>query len=149
MLGVSEGRSDWPAWVKCPRTGQGSVAIWPELCSTGEEWGPETQAGVLRGVTVHALCLVTSHRSLLPSFPCTHGQTGERPANLALWWVNGQGDEVKWSFGELGSLSRKAANVLTKPCGLRRGDRVAVILPRIPEWWLVNVACMRTGRCQR
>ncbi|KAI4531659.1 hypothetical protein MG293_018173, partial [Ovis ammon polii] len=72
-------------------------------------------------------------------------KTGERPANPALWWVNGKGDEVKWSFGELGSLSRKAANVLTKPCGLERGDRVAVILPRIPEWWLINVACMRTG----
>nr|XP_023414581.1 acyl-coenzyme A synthetase ACSM4, mitochondrial [Loxodonta africana] len=72
-------------------------------------------------------------------------KTGERPASPALWWVNGKGDEVKWSFGELSSLSRKAANVLTKPCGLQRGDRVAVILPRIPEWWLLNVACMRTG----
>ncbi|XP_036134631.1 acyl-coenzyme A synthetase ACSM4, mitochondrial-like [Molossus molossus] len=72
-------------------------------------------------------------------------KTGERPANPALWWVNGKGGEVKWSFGELGTLSRKAATVLTEPCGLRRGDRVAVILPRIPEWWLVNVACMRTG----
>ncbi|KAF4015641.1 hypothetical protein G4228_007338 [Cervus hanglu yarkandensis] len=72
-------------------------------------------------------------------------KTGERPANPALWWVNGKGDEVKWSFGELGSLSRKAANVLTKPCRLERGDRVAVILPRIPEWWLISVACMRTG----
>ncbi|EPY86517.1 acyl-coenzyme A synthetase ACSM4, mitochondrial [Camelus ferus] len=72
-------------------------------------------------------------------------KTGERPASPALWWMNGKEDEVKWSFGELGSLSRKAANVLTKPCGLERGDRVAVILPRIPEWWLIIVACMRTG----
>ncbi|KAB1263044.1 Acyl-coenzyme A synthetase ACSM4; mitochondrial [Camelus dromedarius] len=72
-------------------------------------------------------------------------KTGERPASPALWWVNGKEDEVKWSFGELDSLSRKAANVLTKPCGLERGDRVAVILPRIPEWWLIIVACMRTG----
>lgn len=72
-------------------------------------------------------------------------KSGKRPASPALWWVNGKGDEVKWSFQELGSLSRKAANVLTQPCGLQRGDRVAVILPRIPEWWLINVACMRTG----
>ncbi|XP_016078149.1 PREDICTED: acyl-coenzyme A synthetase ACSM4, mitochondrial-like [Miniopterus natalensis] len=72
-------------------------------------------------------------------------KTGERPANPALWWVNGKGGEVKWSFGELGTLTRKAANVLTEPCGLKKGDRVAVILPQIPEWWLVNVACMRTG----
>ncbi|CAO2583028.1 Acyl-coenzyme A synthetase ACSM4, mitochondrial, partial [Lemmus lemmus] len=72
-------------------------------------------------------------------------QSGERPANPALWWVNGKGEEVKWSFQDLGSLSQKAANVLTKSCGLQRGDRVAVILPRVPEWWLINVACMRTG----
>ncbi|XP_032956953.1 acyl-coenzyme A synthetase ACSM4, mitochondrial-like [Rhinolophus ferrumequinum] len=72
-------------------------------------------------------------------------KTGERPANPALWWVNNTGDEVKWSFQELGFLSRKAANVLTKSCGLKRGDRVSVILPPIPEWWLVVVACIRTG----
>ncbi|XP_025967846.1 acyl-coenzyme A synthetase ACSM4, mitochondrial-like isoform X2 [Dromaius novaehollandiae] len=67
------------------------------------------------------------------------------PSNPALWWINGKGSEVKWSFEELGILSRKAANVLSGPCDLQRGDRVIVILPRIPEWWLLNVACMRTG----
>ncbi|XP_017668820.1 PREDICTED: acyl-coenzyme A synthetase ACSM4, mitochondrial-like isoform X3 [Lepidothrix coronata] len=67
------------------------------------------------------------------------------PSNPALWWINGKGDEIKWSFGELGFLSQKLANVLSGPCSLQRGDRVLVILPRIPEWWLLNVACMRTG----
>ncbi|NWI16764.1 ACSM4 synthetase, partial [Crypturellus soui] len=66
-------------------------------------------------------------------------------SNPALWWINGKGSEVKWSFEELGFQSRKAANVLSGPCDLQRGDRVFVILPRIPEWWLLNVACMRTG----
>ncbi|XP_053132834.1 acyl-coenzyme A synthetase ACSM4, mitochondrial-like isoform X2 [Hemicordylus capensis] len=70
---------------------------------------------------------------------------GKRPGNAAFWWVNGQSDEVKWSFEELGFFSRKAANVLSGPCGLERGDRIITILPRIPEWWLLNVACMRTG----
>ncbi|XP_001376939.3 acyl-coenzyme A synthetase ACSM5, mitochondrial isoform X1 [Monodelphis domestica] len=72
-------------------------------------------------------------------------KTGKRPPNPAFWWINGQGDEVKWSFEELGIQSRKAANVLSRVCNLRPGDRLLVILPRIPEWWLVNVACMRTG----
>lgn len=49
------------------------------------------------------------------------------------------------SFEELGSLSRKAANVLSEVCGLQRGDRVVAVLPRVPEWWLLNVACMRAG----
>lgn len=53
---------------------------------------------------------------------------------------------MKWSFEELGFLSRKVANVLTKVCGLQKGDRIIVVLPRIPEWWLVNVACMRAGQ---
>ncbi|NWH74466.1 ACSM3 synthetase, partial [Piaya cayana] len=70
---------------------------------------------------------------------------GRKSPNPALWWVDGAGEEVKWSFEELGVLSRKAANVLSDACSLQRGDRVILILPRIPEWWLMNVACMRTG----
>ncbi|XP_065540354.1 acyl-coenzyme A synthetase ACSM3, mitochondrial-like isoform X3 [Lathamus discolor] len=66
-------------------------------------------------------------------------------ANPAFWWVNDEGEEVKWSFEELGFLSRKAANILSEACGLQRGDRVIVVLPRVPEWWLLYVACMRTG----
>uniref|UniRef100_H0X1Y2 medium-chain acyl-CoA ligase n=1 Tax=Otolemur garnettii TaxID=30611 RepID=H0X1Y2_OTOGA len=70
---------------------------------------------------------------------------GHRPPNPAFWWVSGTGAEVKWSFEELGKQSRKAANVLTGACGLQPGDRMMLVLPRIPEWWLVSVACMRTG----
>uniref|UniRef100_A0A8C3W299 medium-chain acyl-CoA ligase n=1 Tax=Catagonus wagneri TaxID=51154 RepID=A0A8C3W299_9CETA len=72
-------------------------------------------------------------------------KAGKRSSNPAFWWVNGNGKEVRWSFEELGSLSRKFANILTEACALQRGDRVIVILPRIPEWWLANVACLRTG----
>jgi len=39
----------------------------------------------------------------------------------------------------------RTANVLTEACGVQRGDRVMVILPRLPEWWLINIACLRTG----
>lgn len=72
-------------------------------------------------------------------------QDGNRPSTPALWWINGKGGEVRWSFEELGVLSRKVANVLSDPCGLQRGDRAILILPRVPEWWLLNVACMRAG----
>ncbi|KAH0631912.1 hypothetical protein JD844_019813, partial [Phrynosoma platyrhinos] len=71
-------------------------------------------------------------------------KAGKRPPNPAFWWVNDQKEEVKWSFEELALLSRKAANVLIGPCGLQRGDKAITVLPRIPEWWLLNVACMRT-----
>uniref|UniRef100_A0A5F7ZF66 medium-chain acyl-CoA ligase n=1 Tax=Macaca mulatta TaxID=9544 RepID=A0A5F7ZF66_MACMU len=72
-------------------------------------------------------------------------EAGHRPPNPAFWWVNGTGAEIKWSFEELGKQSRKAANVLGGACGLQPGDRMMLVLPRLPEWWLVSVACMRTG----
>ncbi|XP_026541462.1 acyl-coenzyme A synthetase ACSM5, mitochondrial-like isoform X2 [Notechis scutatus] len=70
---------------------------------------------------------------------------GKRLPNPALWWINGRGGEVRWSFEEMGLHSRKVANILTDQCGLRKGDRILVILSRIPEWWLVITACIRTG----
>ncbi|XP_063171116.1 acyl-coenzyme A synthetase ACSM3, mitochondrial-like isoform X3 [Candoia aspera] len=72
-------------------------------------------------------------------------EEGRRPPNPALWWVSEQGVQVKWSFVELALESKKAAMVLSEQGGLRKGDRVVVILPRIPEWWLLNLACIRTG----
>ncbi|KAL8175466.1 UNVERIFIED_CONTAM: Acyl-coenzyme A synthetase acsm3, mitochondrial, partial [Gekko kuhli] len=70
---------------------------------------------------------------------------GRGPSSPALWWVGDRGEEVRWSFVELVAGSKKAAHVLSEQCGLQKGDRAIVILPRIPEWWLLNVACMRTG----
>ncbi|KAG3259433.1 acyl-coenzyme A synthetase ACSM1, mitochondrial-like [Ictidomys tridecemlineatus] len=70
---------------------------------------------------------------------------GKRGSETALWWVNGQGDEVKWSFREISELTRRTANVFTQACGLQQGDHLALILPRVPEWWLVTVGCIRTG----
>ncbi|XP_041522375.1 acyl-coenzyme A synthetase ACSM5, mitochondrial isoform X2 [Microtus oregoni] len=72
-------------------------------------------------------------------------KVGQRPPNPAFWWVNGSGAEVKWTFEELGKQSRKAANVLEGVCGLKPGDRMMLVLPRLPDWWLISVACMRTG----
>ncbi|NWV63044.1 ACSM4 synthetase, partial [Malurus elegans] len=70
---------------------------------------------------------------------------GRKAATPAFWWVSGEGEEVQWSFEELGCLSRKAANVLSELCGLHRGDRAIAVVPRVPEWWLLSVACMRAG----
>ncbi len=44
------------------------------------------------------------------------------------------------------SLHYRTSNILTGVCGLSPGDRVIVILPRIPQWWLINIACIRTGK---
>uniref|UniRef100_UPI003AAC4940 acyl-coenzyme A synthetase ACSM3, mitochondrial n=1 Tax=Centroberyx gerrardi TaxID=166262 RepID=UPI003AAC4940 len=70
---------------------------------------------------------------------------GERAANPALWWVNDRKEEIRWTFEELGFQSRKLANVLSGACQLTKQDRLLLLLPRVPEWWLVNIACLRTG----
>nr|XP_032816880.1 acyl-coenzyme A synthetase ACSM3, mitochondrial isoform X2 [Petromyzon marinus] len=75
-------------------------------------------------------------------------QQGFGEPKPALWWVGaggGDGGEERWGFRELAERSRKAANVLTGACGLGRGDRLLLVLPRVPEWWLLNVACIRAG----
>ena len=39
----------------------------------------------------------------------------------------------------------RVANFLCTACGVKPGGRIIVILPRIPQWWLVNIAAMRIG----
>ncbi|MCR4665706.1 MAG: AMP-binding protein [Desulfovibrio sp.] len=62
----------------------------------------------------------------------------------ALCWWNGHGRETILSFAELASLSRRAANVLSSH-GVRKGDRVLVILRRNIEYWYITPALERLG----
>ncbi|XP_066291203.1 acyl-coenzyme A synthetase ACSM3, mitochondrial-like isoform X2 [Branchiostoma lanceolatum] len=72
-------------------------------------------------------------------------KTKERADNPALWWIDDHGNQLQWNFQQLAEYSKKVANLLQTSCGLRHGDRAVVILPRVPEWWLVNIACVRAG----
>ncbi|XP_060063423.1 acyl-coenzyme A synthetase ACSM3, mitochondrial-like [Ylistrum balloti] len=73
-------------------------------------------------------------------------QTGVRQlSNPALWITNNDGEDRKWSFQDLSSLSKRTANVFIHKCGLDPGDKLILILPRVPEWWFVNVAAIRAG----
>ncbi|XP_078415044.1 acyl-coenzyme A synthetase ACSM3, mitochondrial-like [Cetorhinus maximus] len=72
-------------------------------------------------------------------------KAGSRGSNPAFWWLSEHGQEVKWTFQDLEVYSKRVANILSGSCDLQLTDRVIVILPRVPEWWLVNIACMRTG----
>ncbi len=68
----------------------------------------------------------------------------EDPNKLAIWWVDDEGNEVKKTFAELCKRSRQLCNVLTQQ-GVKRGDVVIVVLPRLIEWWEINIACLRMG----
>lgn len=59
----------------------------------------------------------------------------------ALFWTDGT-NEKKFSFNELKLLSSRGAGAIRR-IGVRRWDKVLVILPNIPEWWEVMLALMR------
>lgn len=63
----------------------------------------------------------------------------------ALWWIDGDGKEVKWSYQDVVLNSKKTANLLCTAASIKPGDRVMAILPTIPEYWLMQAACLRTG----
>ncbi|XP_029636308.1 acyl-coenzyme A synthetase ACSM3, mitochondrial [Octopus sinensis] len=64
---------------------------------------------------------------------------------LAIWWIDDNGQEIKWTFKDLIKLTNKVTNILQVSCGLQKGDCVMIILPRIPEWWLLNLAAFKAG----
>ena len=73
------------------------------------------------------------------------GWTRARPEALALWWVDAATHaERKYSFAEMTALSSAAANFLAAS-GVKRGDRVLVMLPRLPEWWIAMLGLIRLG----
>lgn len=68
----------------------------------------------------------------------------EDPNKLAMWWIDDEGNEVKKTFLELTTESKKVCNVLAQQ-GVKKGDVVVVVLPRLIEWWVINIACLRMG----
>src|SRR6266487_1230671 len=69
----------------------------------------------------------------------------ERPEGLALWCVEESGRaEQKFSFRLLVENARRAA-AFFHAVGIRRGDRVLVILPRVPQWWIALLGLTRLG----
>lgn len=68
----------------------------------------------------------------------------EDPEKLAMIWVDDYGNEKRYTFAELSRLSKRLANVLQSH-GVQKGQRVFMLLPRLPEWWIGNLACLRMG----
>jgi acetyl-CoA synthetase len=66
------------------------------------------------------------------------------PERLAMVWEDWQGNERRVSFGELQELSNRFANVL-EALGVERGDRVATLLPSLPETAAVFLGTYKSG----
>lgn len=68
----------------------------------------------------------------------------ETPNKRALVWCNGDGEERIFTFDDVSRLSNRAANVF-KQAGLRRGDRVMLLLKRHYEYWICTIALHKLG----
>ena len=69
----------------------------------------------------------------------------EDRTKLALISLNSEGDlAAQHSFWDLKAESNRFANVL-RDLGLRRGDRVFLMLPRIPQWYMAVLGMIKMG----
>lgn len=65
----------------------------------------------------------------------------DRPA---LIWANAAGEEKVFAYSDMARLSARFASVLAAR-GIGKGDRVLVMTPRIPEWQIAMVGCLKLG----
>ena len=63
---------------------------------------------------------------------------------LALLWCDEYGREARYTYRRISDLSMRLGNVL-RANGLKKGDRCIVMLPRLPQWQVAMVACLRVG----
>ncbi|MDF1794037.1 MAG: acyl-CoA synthetase [Thalassobaculaceae bacterium] len=63
---------------------------------------------------------------------------------LALIWQNAAGEERLFRFSDISRLTKRVAHAMAE-AGIVKGDRILVVMPRIPEWQIAMVAAMRIG----
>ena len=66
------------------------------------------------------------------------------PEKLALLWCDESGREERYTFARVAERSRRLGSVL-RARGLRKGDRCIVMLPRVPQWQIAMLGCLRVG----
>ncbi len=67
-----------------------------------------------------------------------------RGDKVAYYWEGEPGDTRVITYADLQDMVNRAANALTE-LGVRKGDRVAIYLPMIPETVVAMLACARLG----
>jgi acetyl-CoA synthetase len=70
---------------------------------------------------------------------------GKRRNKAALVWEGESGDRRVYTYWDLHQEVSRFANVLKDDLGVRKGDRVAIYLPMIPEAAIAMLACARIG----
>ncbi len=66
------------------------------------------------------------------------------PERLALWHVDLQENEHKFTYKQLSDLSTQAANLFLEK-GIKKGDKVMLVLKRNYQFWIAIIALMKIG----
>ena len=72
------------------------------------------------------------------------GKWAQDPQKLAMLWLGQDGKERRLTFAHFAEASSRAANAFSL-LGIRKGDTVLVMLPRVPEWWESVLGLMKLG----
>jgi acetyl-CoA synthetase len=72
-----------------------------------------------------------------------HGQ-GERAEQVAIRWLPVEGAPQRISYRELMLATNRFGNVLTR-AGLRRGDCLFVLMPRLPQLFVAVLGALKAG----
>jgi acetyl-CoA synthetase/medium-chain acyl-CoA synthetase len=72
------------------------------------------------------------------------GKWAQDSSKLAMLWIGQHGEERRITFAEFVERSNRAANAFAK-LGIQKGNRVLVMLPRLPEWWESVLGLMKIG----
>jgi acetyl-CoA synthetase len=80
-----------------------------------------------------------------PVLSIVDGWAADAPNDPAVLSLDGAGEVVSLqSIGELALATRTAARALIS-AGVGKGDRVFIMLPRVPEWYAAMLGAMRIG----
>jgi acetyl-CoA synthetase len=82
--------------------------------------------------------------TLNASYNCLDRHLISRGNRTAIFWEGDNGDTGSYTYAQLHAEVCKFANVLGKK-GIKRGDRVAIYLPMIPQLVISMLACARIG----
>jgi len=68
----------------------------------------------------------------------------ERPDHWALLWSDAEGRERRFTFADMARLTDRMGRALAD-AGIGKGDRVLIMLPRVPEWQIAMVGALKIG----
>lgn len=91
---------------------------------------------VLRDLAWHEAASINLGHTIIDRHAKRHG--------VALYWIGKDQSKLSITYRDMRSLSNKVANLL-RSLGVRKGDRIAGILPRVPETIAIMIGTWKAG----